>query len=199
MNSNTWTKAGTGLLLVPEGDAMTQDGEADDPELKGLREFLLGAPDSDTGKVGIDLGATSPRSELDEGLRQWGFNRPEREEIRWGPRSPRRNYDDVNFKRFKHYIRGMVRKEASDLDVAGLALEWAELTGYNVDLARRFWDAGFDVVDPGRFAAFISEGFGLHELEEAEVQGKTVAQHLHEKQSVRWCINALHFSRRRSS
>lgn len=136
MNSNTWAKAGTGLLPVTEGDAVTEGAEADDPELHGLREFLLGATGSDTGDDAIDLGTISPHSELDERLRELGLNRPERERIRRGPPSPRRNHNDVNFKRFVFYVRQMVRKEASDLDVAKLALEWAELTRYDVDLAQ---------------------------------------------------------------
>jgi hypothetical protein len=53
------------------------------------------------------------------------------------------------------------------------------------------------MITPGPMP-FIKEGFGLRELEEAEVQGKTVAQHFREKQSVRWCINALWWSRRSS-
>jgi len=168
---------------------LTEERDADDQELQRLREWLhLGVSGSESEPDLITLEGESPDSDLDAGLRQLGFNRPEREELRRGPRPLKRNYDNVNLKR---YIRERASDSASELDIGQLALEWAELTGYDVDLAKRFWDAGFDPVDLGQFAAFIKEGFGLRELEEAEVQGKTVAQHLREKQSVRWCINAL--------
>jgi hypothetical protein len=177
---------------------LTGKRDAEDEDLRRVREYLLGAPVTRSSGPAATGGTAHPRTPLDEGLRRLSFNRPEREEIRRGPRSPKRNCDDVNLKRFRHHIAEGVRDGTPELEIASLALEWAELTSYDVGLAKRFWDAGFDLTDPGQFAAFVNAGFGLRELEEAEVQGKSVAQHLRERQTVKWCINALLWNRRSS-
>lgn len=116
---------------------MTGKRDAEDEDLRRVREYLLGGPVTRGTREAGAGGTAHPRTELDEGLRRLSFNRPEREEIRRGPRSPRRNYDDVNLKRFRHYIAGGVREGTPELEITSLALEWAELTAYDVDLARR--------------------------------------------------------------
>lgn len=162
-----------------------------------IMAYLTGhtTPDADE-----DLeGGVTPRSDrqaIDDALRQWGYNRIERERLRRGTPRPgnRGDYREVTVKRFAYYI-GKLSPERPPEEVNKLAATWAALSEYNVDRAQRWWSNGVDPVQPGQFADAIAAGLEPSDLGEV-VHDRTIAEHLRAGNSLAWCMDALRWRRR---
>jgi hypothetical protein len=138
-----------------------------------------------------------PDGEVDALLRSWEMNYHERAKARRRQRKPvdkGRDQDSAR-KRIRFYLDKRVDAKGTGPDRAQLAAEWAGLANDDVDSVLRWWHAGIDPENPGQLNEAIREGFSPQDLKEV-VRGKTIAEHLHDGQSLRWCINALSWGRR---
>jgi hypothetical protein len=138
----------------------------------------------------------SADAELDAGLRSLGLNYKERDALRRGPTRPfdRERFKQVILKQFRFHVDRRTGGRLPAEDAARLAAAWAILTDHDLDLAQRLWDTGFDPAAPKIFNAFLEAGLDVADLD-VMVGGKTVATHLREGQPLRWCIEAILWSR----
>lgn len=159
----------------------------------GLQAWLLRAAEADDRERCADAPADT---ELDAGLRSLGFNYKERDALRRGSKPPfdHERFKQAILKQFKFHVDRRTGGRLPAEETARLAAAWAGLTGHDLDLAQRLWDTGFNPAAPRIFNAFLEAGLGVADLD-AMVGGKTVATHLREGQPLRWCIEAILWSR----
>lgn len=123
-----------------------------------------------------------------------GYNRPERERIRRGQRRPlgKERFRDVTSKRFRHHL-GKRLPHLAETALDPLVTAWVTLTDYDLDLAQRWWDLGVDPGMPSPLINAIKEGLRIEHLRRV-IDGRTVAEHLHQGNSLRWCLGAMGMS-----
>ena len=100
-------------------------------------------------------------------------------------------------KQFHYWIDQRVDRGHAMRAPADLVRVWAELTDYDLELAKRWWNAGVYPLGTGQVRELIWHGLNPGDLA-VVIQGQTILEHLQSGTSVTWCINAIRWGRRAS-
>jgi hypothetical protein len=184
---------------------MSDHGDALDPDEKAMLEAWLaesGATDVVPGDLRGEIAnlAERRRVEVDEALRALGYDYKDRDRIRRGksvPRPKNARYRDVNRKRYEFYISQIVDWDTTSLSKEYVTATWFSLTGENLELAQRWWNAGMNPLALEQIAALVEQGWSPADLA-ARVKDRSVVYWLNRGATVEWCVLALGWSRKSS-
>lgn len=163
-------------------------------EEQAILAFLTGGQSAGTTDRSIEPMARPARDELEEALRDMGYNRPERERIRRKSPQPlnKERYRDVTLKRFRYHL-GKSLPHLTEAALTRLVTLWAVLTDYDLERAQRWWSLGIDPGAPGPLINAMKAGLRIEHVGRV-VHGRTVAEHLQNGNSLRWCLGAMGLS-----
>jgi hypothetical protein len=134
-----------------------------------------------------------------EVLRALGVNRRERQRLGRKRNAPRPSTADrareSAAKRIAFYIDEKVDWNKTRADRSEVLAAWVALSDHNVDRCNEWWRRGVDPLHYAEVLLLVQERLSPTDLL-AEVQGKTILQHLRGGTSMAWCLAALDWQRK---
>lgn len=178
--------------MADHNDDLDEDEQA---LLAWLRDGATGEGDVDDIPA-VFGDSSTPTQDLEEELRSLGLNYLERQAIRH-PRRSRGNserYKRTNLIRFGWYIDQIVDWTDNSVSRGQVIAAWVALSKGDIDVARRWWEAGIDPCKLSAARELMEEGLHPRDLAIC-INSKTIAEHLKSGSSIKWCLNALRWHR----
>lgn len=142
-----------------------------------------------------------PSIDVDSELRDFGLSPSERRKIlRPTNRSPHDSsrYKTTIFRQFCWWIDQRVDWSKTELSSAYVAAVWMSLTNHNLDLAKKWWEAGIDPLDLEQIAALSKHGIHPRDLV-VRIGRRIILEHLCGGTPVEWCVSSMNWTHRRNA